>query len=112
MSRSKHTGRAPQRTQRCRVAGHAEGVRRSIDDYPFTADDMPSDADELDLQQISWGVAITDDYDDAEPRVLLTVEEVGSPGQGQIAHLSPIVARRLRLAIRDALVEIGEDPGR
>lgn len=84
-------------------------MRRSIDDYPFTADDMaPSDEE---LQQLSWAVAISDDYDDAEPRVVLTLEEVGSPGQGLIVHLSGDHARRLRVALRDALREIGEDPG-
>lgn len=92
--------------------GQALVVRRSIDDYPFTESDLPADADELDLQRISWGVAISDDYEDAEPRVVLTVEEVGNPGAGLIAHLSPTIARRLRLALHDALVEIGEDVGR
>ncbi len=87
-------------------------MRRSIDDYPFSEADLPSDADELDIQRISWGVAISDDYEDAEPRVVLTVEEVGSPGTGLIAHLSADVARRLRLALRDALVEVGQDAGR
>lgn len=87
-------------------------MRRSIDDYPFSEADLPPDADELDIQRISWGVAISDDYDDAGPRVVLTVEEVGNAGAGLIAHLSPSVARRLRLALRDALVEVGEDPGR
>ena len=88
--------------------GEAEGVRRSIDDYPFAESDLPPDADELDIQRISWAVAIADDYEDAEPRVVLTVEEVGSPGTGLVAHLSPAIARRLRLALRDALREIGE----
>ena len=87
-------------------------MRRSIDDHPFSEDDLPPDADELDLQRISWGVAISDDYEDAAPRVVLTVEEVGNPGAGLIAHLSPDLARRLRLALRDALAEVGEDPGR
>jgi hypothetical protein len=42
----------------------------------------------------------------------LTVEEVGRPGQGLAAHFTPDHARRLRLAVHDALREIGEDPGR
>ena len=84
-------------------------MRRSIDDYPFTADDMPPTEEEL--QQLSWAVAISDDYDDAEPRVVLTLEEVGSPGEGLIVHLSGDHVRRLRVALRDALREIGEDPG-
>lgn len=87
-------------------------MRRSIDDYPFSEDDLPPDADELDIQRVSWGVAISDDYEDAEPRVVLTVEEVGNAGAGLIAHLSPAVARRLRLALRDALAEAGEETGR
>ena len=86
-------------------------MRRSIDDYPFAESDMPADADELDLQRLSWAVAISDDYDDAEPRVILTLEEVGDAGAGLIAHLPPTVARRLRIALRDALKEIGEDLG-
>jgi hypothetical protein len=56
-------------------------------------------------------VAISDDYDDAEPRVVLTVEEVGAPGTGLVAHLGPEHARRLRRALHDALREIGADPG-
>lgn len=84
-------------------------MRRSIDDHPFDASDVPPGAE--DAQQISWAVAISDDYDDAEPRVVLTVEEVGRAGAGLVAHLSPTIARRLRVALRDALREVGEDPG-
>ncbi len=84
-------------------------MRRSIDDHPFSEDDMPEGAD--DAMRISWAVAISDDYDDAEPRVVLTVEEVGSPGEGLVGHFTPDMARRLRVALRDALREIGEDPG-
>lgn len=84
-------------------------MRRSIDDYPFQRDDLPDGTD--DAMQLSWAVAISDDYDDAEPRVVLTVEEVGRPGTGLVGHLSPSMARRLRAAIRDALREIGETPG-
>ena len=84
-------------------------MRRSIDDHPFQPEELPPGDD--DLQQLSWAVAISDDYDDAEPRVVLTVEEVGRPGAGLVAHLSPTIARRLRTAIRDALREVGEDPG-
>ena len=84
-------------------------MRRSIDDYPFDpADGVDGDDD---LARISWAVAIADDYDDAEPRIVLTVEEVGRAGQGLVAHLSPTIARRLRAAVKDALREIGEDPG-
>ena len=84
-------------------------MRRSIDDYPFTADDLPAGAD--DAGRLSWAVAISDDYDDAEPRVVLTVDELGRPGEGLVAHLLPAEARRLRMAIRDALREVGEDAG-
>jgi hypothetical protein len=84
-------------------------MRRSIDDYPMTSSDVPAGDD--DAMRISWAVAICDDYDDAEPRVVLTSEEVGSPGTGLVAHLSAEHVRRLRSALRDALREIGEDPG-
>jgi hypothetical protein len=84
-------------------------MRRSIDDYPFEPADLPQGDD--DVQRLSWAVAISDDYDDAEPRVVLTVEEVGAPGEGLVAHLQPAMARRLRHALRDALREIGEAPG-
>jgi hypothetical protein len=84
-------------------------MRRSIDDYPLSEADMPEGAD--DAMRISWAVAVSDDYDDAEPRVVLTVEEVGRPGTGLVGHLSPEVARRLRAALHDALREIGESPG-
>jgi hypothetical protein len=85
-------------------------MRRSIDDYPFAEADLPP-GDE-DIARLSWAIAISDDYDDAEPRVVLTVEAVGQPGEGLVAHLPAQLARRLRGAIHDALREIGEDPGR
>ncbi len=84
-------------------------MRRSIDDHPFTEQDVPPGAE--DAARLSWAVAVSDDYDDAEPRVVLTVEEVGRAGEGFAYHLSPVLARRLRLALRDAMREIGEDPG-
>ena len=84
-------------------------MRRSIDDYPFSVDDLPVGADDATL--VSWAVAISDDYDDTEPRIVLTVEEVGRAGEGLVAHLGPEHVRRLRVALRDALREIGEDPG-
>ena len=83
-------------------------VRRSIDDHPFRLDELPPG--EEDIQHLSWAVAISDDYDDAEPRVVLTVEEVGNPGAGLIAHLSPDIARRLRVALRDALERSAKTP--
>jgi hypothetical protein len=85
-------------------------MRRSIDDHPFTPDELPPGEDD-DFQQVSWAVAISDDYEDAEPRIVLTVEEVGRAGAGLVAHLSPAIARRLRVALRDGLRELGEDPG-
>lgn len=86
-------------------------MRRSIDDHPFDPAEDPVVAADDELARLSWAVAIADDYDDAEPRVVLTVEEVGKAGEGLVAHLLPEQARRLRVAIRDALREVGEDPG-
>jgi hypothetical protein len=40
--------------------------------------------------------------------VVLTVEEVGHAGSGLVTHLTPTIARRLRVALADALAEIGE----
>ena len=54
-------------------------------------------------------MAVCDDYDDANPRVVLTVEPIGRAGEGLAAHLSPDHARRLVRAISDALREIGLD---
>ena len=85
-------------------------MRRSIDDMPLTTAELPAGAD--DATELSWAVAVCDDYDDAEPRVVLTVEELGNPGAGLVAHLSADHARRLRGAIHDALREIGEAAGR
>ena len=86
-------------------------MRRSIDDHPFDPLQDPVVADDPDLTPVSWAIAIADDYDDAEPRVVMTVEEIGKAGAGMPVHMTPTVARRLRIAIRDALREIGEDPG-
>ena len=86
-------------------------MRRSIDDHPFDPELDPVVAEDPDLQPVSWAIAISDDYDDAEPRVILTVEEIDRRGEGLVAHLLPDQARRLRRAIFDALKEVGEDPG-
>lgn len=85
-------------------------MRRSIDDHPASPGDVPPGLED-DLAAVSWAVAVSDDYDDAEPRVVLTVEEVGRPGTGLVTHFAPDLARRLRVALRDALREIGELPG-
>jgi hypothetical protein len=81
-------------------------MRRSIDDAP-----VPAPVADDDLTSVSWSVGICDDYDDAGLRVQLTVEELGAPGTGLVAHLDPDAARRLRLALRSALKELGEDVG-
>jgi len=84
-------------------------VRRSILD---AVDDHPDDDDER--PPASWAVAISDDCDGCgmgEPRVVLTLEEVGQAGTGVVAHLGPDGARRLRDALAVALRELGEDPG-
>jgi hypothetical protein len=86
-------------------------MRRSIDDHPFDPAEDPTIAEDPDITPTSWAVAISDDYDDTEPRVVLTVEEIGRAGAGLVTHLSPDLARRLRLAIRDALREVGADAG-
>jgi hypothetical protein len=85
-------------------------MRRSIDDHPAEPEELPPGADDAAL--LSWAVAISDDYDDATPRVVLTVEEVGRPGTGLVAHLGAEQVRRLRAALHDALREVGEDVGR
>lgn len=84
-------------------------MRRSIDD---ARDDHPEGDDER--SPASWAIAISDDCEacgDGELRVVLTLEEVGHAGAGLVAHLGPGTARRLRLALRDALRELGEEPG-
>jgi hypothetical protein len=86
-------------------------MRRSIDDHPFDPAEDPVVAEDDELASLSWAVAISDDYDDAEPRVVVTVEEVGRPGEGLVLHLQPAQARRLRVAVRDALKEVGEESG-
>jgi hypothetical protein len=83
-------------------------MRRSIDDH---LDDHP--AGDEDRLPASWAVGISDDCEACDDiRVVLTVEEAGRAGYGVIAHLAPDGARRLRVALADALKEVGEDPGR
>ncbi len=81
-------------------------MRRSIDVVNLDLGELPDGLD--DVTPVSWTVAVSDDYDDAEPRVQLTVERLGEAGDGLVAHLSPDNARRLRRAIADALREVGE----
>ena len=81
-------------------------MRRSIDVVQIDSHDLPNGLD--DATPVAWTIAISDDYDDAEPRIQLTVEPVGGAGEGLVVHLSPTHARRLRSAIADALIEIGE----
>ncbi|MBM3662313.1 MAG: hypothetical protein FJW94_05395 [Actinobacteria bacterium] len=82
-------------------------MRRSIDDavVPEAPTEDPTPA-------VCWSVGISDDYEDSEPRVTLTVEEQGAPGTGIVVHLNGDGARRLRLALASALVEVGMDRGR
>jgi len=84
-------------------------MRRSIDDDQIP---LPPSDDAEDLAPVNWAISICDDYDDASPRLQLMFEEVGAHGTGMVAHLDPDRARRLRLAIRSALVELGEEVGR
>ena len=86
-------------------------MRRSIDDHPFDPAEDPVVAGDPDLMAVSWAVAIADDYEDGEPRVVLTVEEVGRAGTGLAVHLTAPMARRMRVAVHDALREVGADPG-
>lgn len=85
-------------------------MRRSIDDDQIPVPPVdPEDAAEM--VPLNWAVNICDDYDDAGLRVQLVVEEVGAAGTGLVAHLDPGQARRLRLALRSALKELGQDVG-
>ena len=61
-------------------------MRRSIDDYPMTSSDVPAGDD--DAMRIAWAVAICDDYDDAEPRIVLTIDEIGHAGEGMVGHFT------------------------
>jgi hypothetical protein len=81
-----------------------ERVRRSID-HGF--DDHPGD--DADRPTAAWAVALAEDCEAcADARVVITVEEQGRAGSGLALHLAPAAARRLRVAIADALKEMGE----
>ena len=79
-------------------------MRRSIDVVQMEATEVPLE----DAIPVAWTVAISDDYDDAEPRIQLTVEPIGGAGEGLVAHLGADNTRRLRKALAAALHEIGE----
>lgn len=75
----------------------------------YGRDDHP--ADDPERVQIAWVVAVLDDCEECDDiRVELTMEEVGRPGEGIVAHLSVETARRLKAALTTALREVGEDP--
>jgi hypothetical protein len=81
-------------------------VKKLVD---YGRDDHP--ADDPERAQVAWAVAALDDCDPCNDlRVELTVEEVGRPGAGLVAHLSPATARRFVHALNTALREIGETP--
>ena len=74
----------------------------------YGRDDHP--ADDPDHAQLAWTVSVMDDCEACDAlRVELTLEELGRPGAGLVAHLSPETARRLRAALTIGLREIGED---
>ena len=73
----------------------------------YGRDDHP--ADDPERAQVAWAVAAFDDCELCDDlRVELTLEEVGRPGAGFVAHLSPDTARRLSRALTTALRDIGE----
>jgi hypothetical protein len=74
----------------------------------YGRDDHPDDDPER--SQLAWAVAVMDDCDACgDLRVELTLEEVGRAGYGQVAHLSPEGARKLRAALTTALRDLGEE---
>lgn len=83
-------------------------MRISIDAHTGTTDDLPDEWEQDGLSMTAWAVNISDDYTDFEPRVTLTVEEIGHPGGGLTAHLPPPVALRLRAALGTALSQLGQ----
>lgn len=74
-------------------------IDQGLDAHP------PDDDDKV---PVAWTVVVLDDCDGCQDlRVELTLEEVGRPGYGQSAHLSPDLVRQLRDALNRALGEIG-----
>jgi hypothetical protein len=85
--------------------GRGQLIVKKLADYG--RDDHP--ADDSERAQVAWAVAAFDDCEACDDlRVELTVEEVGRPGAGLVAHLSPATARQLVRAINTALRDIGE----
>ena len=79
-------------------------MKQSID---YGRDDHPSDDPER--AQLAWSVAVLDDCEECNDlRVEVVLEDVGRPGEGMVAHLSPSTARQLRRGLAKALREIGE----
>ncbi len=75
----------------------------------YGLDDHPADDDDDEKAQLAWAVATLDDCDSCgDLRVELTLEEVGRPGTGLVAHLAPATARRMRALLKTALQDIGE----
>ena len=73
----------------------------------YGADDHGTDDPEW--APTAWAVALRDDCEGCDGlSVELTVEEMGRPGTGVVAHLAPATARRLRAALATALREMGE----
>ena len=80
------------------------GIMKRLIEYG--RDDHPEDDPERSQQ--AWALAILDDCEEcADLRIELTLEEVGRPGYGQVAHFSTAGARRLRQALARALSELG-----
>ncbi|HZQ28553.1 MAG TPA: hypothetical protein VFA94_12710 [Acidimicrobiales bacterium] len=75
-------------------------MRRSIDE------DRGDQPDE-EQAAVTWAVAVSDDYEDGEPRLIVTLEEEGAKGAGLSAHITAGSARRLRVALANGLRELG-----
>lgn len=74
----------------------------------YGRDHHPSEDEEK--QPSAWAVVIMDDCEACDGLLVeLTLEEVGRPGYGQVAHLAPDDARQLVGALNRALKELGED---
>ena len=83
----------------------SEVVKKLIE---YGRDHHPADDDEK--TQSAWAVAILDDCEACDSLLVeLTVEDIGRPGYGQVAHLAPGDARQLADALRRALQELGEE---